>query len=440
MTRIAENNSAPVSETSFDLIVIGGGIYGACVSLEAARRGLRPLLLERDRFGQATSGATLRILHGGLRYLQQLDLRRFFESVREQRWFFQNFPDLVRPLGCLMPLYGRGLKRPAVMGAALRWNDWLSRRRNDGVSPPLHLNPSRLIDKAATVAAFSQVEQHKLRGAALWHDGFLTDPEGILREIIDRARRLGATAMEHQEAVGLLTDNRREGRQARGVEVLDSRTGVRQVYEAPRVVNCAGPWCRRLAAQMDRDLPRLFRPSMAFNLVLRRQPLSELAVAVSPPSRGAATYFLVPQGERILAGTWHGPWSKPISRPVPQDEQIDQYLDGLNRAIPKVRFTRRDIDEVIAGLLPAAAKGSSHTAHRAQIVDHGRRGGPRGLISVSGIKFTTARAVAEKTVRQMYPDRVVLHDAASIENSVSLGHGDSIAPVESPKSPVASSR
>src|SRR5690606_21038054 len=102
------------SSCSFDLIVLGGGIYGAMVQLEAARRGIRSLLLERGDFGGATSANHFRIVHGGLRYLQSLDLPRFREAVAERRWWLRTFPDLVEPLRCVMPLYGEGLRRAAV--------------------------------------------------------------------------------------------------------------------------------------------------------------------------------------------------------------------------------------------------------------------------------------------------------------------------------------
>ena len=147
-----------------DLIVVGGGIYGIALTLEAARRGLKPLLIERDDFGGATSWANLRILHGGLRYLQSLDLARFYELVGERSWFLRHFPDLVRPLPCLMPLYGRGLKRPAVFRAALALNDVLSLRRNRGVAPAIRLPNGRAVSAAETAALFPAVERHGLQG------------------------------------------------------------------------------------------------------------------------------------------------------------------------------------------------------------------------------------------------------------------------------------
>src|SRR5919106_3247372 len=142
-----------------DLIVVGGGIYGIALALEAARRGLKALLVERDDYGGATSWSNLRILHGGLRYLQSLDLARFFESVGERSWFLRHFPDLVRPLPCLMPLYGRGLKRPSVFKVALALNDLLSSRRNAGVKRAIRLPKGRLTSAAETAALFPAVEQ-----------------------------------------------------------------------------------------------------------------------------------------------------------------------------------------------------------------------------------------------------------------------------------------
>ena len=114
----------------YDLIIIGGGIYGTMLSLEASRRGLLSLLLERDDFGQHTSFNSLRIIHGGLRYLQSLDLHRFRESVSERKWFLKTFPHLIKTLPCLMPLYGNGLYHPFVLRTALLMNDILSYNRN----------------------------------------------------------------------------------------------------------------------------------------------------------------------------------------------------------------------------------------------------------------------------------------------------------------------
>ena len=155
------------SQRKYDLIIVGGGIYGVMLTLEAVFRGLRPLLLERNDFGGATSFNSLRIVHGGFRYLQTLDLPRYFESVQERRWFLANFPDLVNPLPCLIPLYGQGVRRKSILRTALFVNDLLSGNRNVGVSLENQLPPGKILGRAATVSAFPDVDPRNLQGAAL---------------------------------------------------------------------------------------------------------------------------------------------------------------------------------------------------------------------------------------------------------------------------------
>lgn len=384
-----------------DLIVVGGGVYGTCVALESARRGLRPLLLERDEFGKATSANTSRILHGGLRYLQSLDLGRFNESVRERSWFMRQFPDLVAPLKFVMPLYGQGLKRRSVMRVALGLNDLLSRHRNEGLSTENRLPDGRLIGRQETIDLFPDVRRQGLQGSACWYDAVMLDPQRIIEELVQAAQRLGATCADHFEASRLLVADG----EVSGIEAVDRKAGKTIALSAATVVNCGGPWSRGLAASFDRDLPQLFRPSLAFNLLLDRAPISTHAVAVSAGSRPMR--FLLPREQGILAGTWHEPWNGTCLQPQPSESQIEDFLSELNEAVPSLKLSRRDVRRVDAGLLPAATEGSSRTANRPVIHDHGRDGGPQGLYSVSGVKFTTARAVAERTV-------AALHSASSL--------------------------
>ena len=160
MTAI-ERRPEEVARQNFDLVVVGGGIQGACLALEASRRRLRTLMLERDDFGGTTSWNSLRIIHGGLRHLQRFDLRQFFRSSIEQAWWIRTFPDLVRPLPCLMPLYNQGLRRTEVLGWALRarrvLRGWIGRLgstdREDCALPP-----DEMLSAADTIALFPAVD------------------------------------------------------------------------------------------------------------------------------------------------------------------------------------------------------------------------------------------------------------------------------------------
>jgi glycerol-3-phosphate dehydrogenase len=393
-----ERRPMDAAESRYDLIVVGGGIYGVALGLEAARRGYRSLLLERDDFGGATSWASLRIIHGGLRYLQSLDLPRFLESDGERRWFRRHFPDLVRPLPCLLPLYGRGLRRPAMLRLGMAVNDLVSASRDFGVRGGSGLPRGRILDPRETAALFPQVDRNGLIGAALWHDAVMSSSERLVIEMLRWACGCGSRALNYVEAETLVT----EGGRVQAVDARDRVTGRRLRFHAARVVNATGPWSRIFARRADRDLPGLFRPALAFNLLLDRQPIAEVAVAVAAPRAGSRTYFVLPWNGRMLVGTFHAVAPAGAVEPAVSGEQVAQFLDDLNDAVPGLGLAARDVRHVYAGLLPARAEGDAEPATREVIHDHGAAGGPQGLYSVSGVKFTTARSVAEKALRLVF--------------------------------------
>lgn len=377
-----------------DLVVVGGGIYGALLTLEAARRGLRPLLLERDDFGEHTTANWLRILHGGLRYLQSLDLRRHVESVRERRWFMRHFPDLVEPLPCLMPLYQRGMRRTQVLRGALAANDLLSWYRNNGVRPDRHLAAGTILPPREVLALAPRVRPEGLAGGALWHDAVARQPQRLLMEILRWAVREGATVASHAEARDLVMD----GGRVTGITARDRRADAPLRFSTGVVVNCAGPWSREVAARWDRDLPALFRPSLAFNLLLDRAADFEAALAVEAPRPGARTYFLLPWEGRVMAGTFHAPVEGAGAEAGPDPATVEAFLGELDEAVPGMGLGSSRVLHVLAGQLPVRRDRTVELSRRAVIHDHGRQGGPLGLLSVSGVKFTVARAVAERTL------------------------------------------
>jgi glycerol-3-phosphate dehydrogenase len=389
------------SRGRYDLIVIGAGVHGICVALEAAWRGLRPLLLERDDFAGATSWASLRILHGGLRYLQSLDLIRHRESSRERDWFLRHFPDLTRPLPCLMPLYNRGLKRPDAMAAALFLNDALSRGRNAGPPPDRRIPDGKVLSPVETRDRFPAVRTDGLRGAAFWHDGLMTHCQRLNMELLRWAVSAGAVALNYLAADSLV----RENGAVAGVRGRDRLSGQWREFRAPVVVNAAGPWCRPFAARHHRDAPALFRPQVAFNLLFDHSPPSEDAVAVWPRRPNARAYFLVPWRGRLFAGTLHAPWNGPIRSPAPPPALVREFIADVNDAVPGLALSEDRVVRAYAGLLPAKADDSSIMAPRPVWIDHGRNGGPPGFWTVSGNKYTTARLTAEKLVRRAFPGR-----------------------------------
>ena len=404
-----ERDPVSCSSGEYDLIVVGGGIYGVSLAFESARRGLRPLLLERGDFGQGTSWNSLRIVHGGLRALQTLDLRRFYDGVGERRWFLRNFPDLVEPLPCVMPLYGAGLHRTEILRGALWANDLLSYRRNRGVPVEGQLGRGRVLDVAETIIRFPNVKRSGLRGAALWYDAVMPVPQRLLMELLRWAAACGAKALNYFEVKDLVAP---EGR-VEGVEAVDLESGKTVRFRARTVVNCAGPWSRQLAQGWHRDEPALFRASLAFNVLLDRPYPADSALAVTSRN-GGQTFFLHPWNGKCLAGTYHAPIASENLPDHLDDDLLEAFLAELSEAVPALEVSRDAVLRVLWGCLPAVVEGSRKLAVREVMVDHGKRGGPVGLFSVSGVKFTTARRVAERTIAKIPALR---HRATAVDES-----------------------
>lgn len=379
---------------SGDLVVIGGGIQGAMVALEAAQRGLRPILIERGGFGAATSANSLGIVHGGLRYLQHLDIARHQRSAAERNRLLCEYPGQIAPLACVMPLYDRGLECRWVFRAALALHDRLARRVG-----PCPLPASTVIDAAAVERLFPAVPRRGLVGGALWHEGTLGDASSFVTEVLNRARRLGAITLDHVEAQGLLD---RRGR-LDGVAARETGSHAALTIEAPVVINCAGPWAGRLARRLDPATPPLFEPILGCNLVLDRPPVSSAAVALK--GRLGRALFLRPWQGRMVVGTAYRLWSEAPDRPQAPEDLVDGLLRDLAGVAPELAVSEHQVCQVQAGLLPSAGPGSDVLARHDLVFDHGRGGSRPGLFTVAGVKLTTARALAARVLARSHPGK-----------------------------------
>ncbi len=393
---------ALASESEYDAIIVGGGIYGSMLALESVQKGLKVLLLEKDDFGGATSFNSLRIIHGGLRYLQTLDLPRFFESVRERRWFLRTFPELIKPLPCLMPLYGKGIKRNSIFRFALLLNDILSIHRNKSVEKNSYLNNGTVLSSSSALRQFPWLYPNGLTGAAVWYDACVPDSQRLIMDVLKNACSVGACALNYVEAIKIL----KQGNRITGLIGKDHLNGKSFKFNSEVVINATGPWAREFSRCHDIEFPNLLNPSIAWNILFDRKAMSDYAVAISPNKPSAQTYFLHPWKGMMLVGTGHKSWLGDINNPVPNDKMIDEFIADLNSALPDVNLQRKDILYIYAGILPAKKEEADQLAVRPEIVNHGKEGGVDGLYSISGVKFTTSRAVAEKALKEIFPNNI----------------------------------
>jgi glycerol-3-phosphate dehydrogenase len=392
-------NITRLSSTLYDLVVVGGGIYGACTAWEGALRGLRVALIEAGDFGGATSGNSLRTLHGGLRHLQRLDLERMRESIRERREWLRLAPHLTRPLRFVLPTHGQGLRGPLVMRAALCINDVLSADRNRGVREDRRLPRGALLSEGAARAALAGLELPDCNGAAAWYDAVCIDTERLLFSVVSAAVDAGAHAANYVRATGLLAHRSR----IRGVHARDELSGRQMELQARLVINAAGPWVEDwLPAGAGRPKAPMFRASRAFNLLTRPLPFRDgVGLTVCAQGSGGGTYFILPWNGYSLIGTRHLRCDPSTRAPDVMREEVLAFVSDLNTVLGVHRLAAADVRGVFAGLLPEedANSGREVALERdPQVIDH-EPAGLTGLVSIVGVKWTTARAVAAQAVR-----------------------------------------
>lgn len=217
-------------------------------------------------------------------------------------------------------------------------------------------------------------------------------------ELLNWAAAYGADLLNYVDADSLVTASGR----VTGVTCVDRVTGEQHVFDAPVVVNSTGPWSGNTAATLGGGHGAVFHPSLAWNLWMDSEALSESALAITPQHRGAPTYFLHPWKGRLLIGTGHAPWLGSVDKPTPSHEQITSMLDDVNSAIPGLALVPSMVRHVFSGLLPARSNGSAELSARPQFTDHAEASGPHGFFSVFGIKFTTSRNVAINTLGRIF--------------------------------------
>ncbi|MEI7435436.1 MAG: FAD-dependent oxidoreductase [bacterium] len=399
LSSIMQRNLTALGSRKFDLLVVGAGACGAFAAREAAQRGLSVALIERRDFCAATSANSLKVIHGGMRYLQQADLGRVLESARTRRRLMRIAPHLVQPLSCVLPTETRFMRSRVIMGAGLLANDLLSFNRNRGADAAHHIPPGQLISRSELAAIIPGAARLGFTGGALWHDGLAHNTERLVLSVVQSAVLHGAETANYLAATGLL----RTGNRVVGVKARDAISGAELEIRADFVINAAGPW---VAEWLDGQPSRLTSPpgslAMGMNFVLRRPLATRHAFALQTASTDGGArrmLFFVPWRNGTLAGTYYRAHHGSSDTLRVTDEDMERFLSDLQRACPAAGLQPEDIAMVQAGLLPAGGPGESGGGEpdllsHAVFVDHARRDGIAGLLSLVNVKYTTAWNVA----------------------------------------------
>lgn len=383
--------------TAHDVLIVGGGIYGAALAREAATRGLKTALIEQADFCSGSSANSLKIIHGGLRYLQQADLPRVLESIRERSILLRTAPHLVSPVPCLMPTRGLGLKSRPVMAFGMLANDILSCNRNRQLDPLRKIPNGATISRRECLAILPTLENTPATGAARWHDGLAYDTERLVVGMVKAAAQAGAAAANYVKAESLIL----EGRRVAGVHAKDARGGGTFDIQAKVVIDAAGPWSAELLAGLGRPPAPPAHWALSMNLIVKNGPFASHAAGLQSPQNGRL-YFFMPWRGVTMAGTYYRGYSGSPDDLRVTDEDLASYLAALNSCLPGLALTQDDILAVHAGILPcrrpARPDREPDLLRHFRYADHAKRDGIEGLVSVCGIKYTTARGAAETVV------------------------------------------
>lgn len=402
-----QRNLSALANREFDVVVVGGGICGAAVAWDAALRGLSVVLLDRGDFGGGTSAESLKVVHGGIRYLQHLDIVRVRESAAERGALLRIAPHLAYPLPFVVPTYGYGMRGSEALGAAFTLLQALTATRNRGIADPSrHIPRARLVSRQQLLEWFPQVETDGLRGAGVFYDGQMYNPPRLVWEFIRSAGSSGALAANYCDVRGLVRNNGR----VTGVQVHDRLGNERFDVRGRVVINAAGPFAEQIYVQDGLRAGRQAPYSRDMAIVLKRQLVKHGALALQTRyhdpdallSRGARHIFLAPWRQYTLAGVnsavYKGdPYALTVTEP-----EVQGFLDEINEADPDLRLTLDDVGVVMAGLLPIGGGdsigGNVSFGKRPMVTDNAQTDGVEGLVTAVTNRYTVARRVAAHSV------------------------------------------
>ena len=374
----------------FDLLVVGGGITGCGIARDAALRGLRVALVEKDDFASGTSSRSSRLIHGGLRYLEHGFLHLVFEASSERRRLLRLAPHLVRPLEFLWPVYAGSRVPQWKLAAGLTLYDALALFRNVGTH--------RRLSARAIAAREPDLKRDGLVGGARYFDAATDDARLTLANAMG-AREAGAVVLNHARVVGLLMD----GAVARGARVVDALGDTRIDARARVVVNATGPWSDELNRLGDDDGPRAsghdaVRGSKGVHVAVARDRIGNHgALTLLAPDDGRVM-FILPSGRQTIIGTTDTFTDAPPDEVRASERDLTYLLDAANVFFPAAHLTREDVVSAWAGIRPLIAGGAEQADPGNASREHAIAESAQGVVSITGGKLTTYRVMAAQVV------------------------------------------
>ncbi|MGI9204683.1 MAG: glycerol-3-phosphate dehydrogenase [Woeseiaceae bacterium] len=371
----------------YDIAVIGGGINGAGIARDAALRGLKVILLEKNDFGSGTTSWSSRLIHGGLRYLEYGEIPLVFESLHERRRLRHVAPHLVDRIRINIPVYQSSRRSKFIINLGMVAYDLLS----IGKKIPRH----RMLNREELLSEEPGLSADGLIGGAQYYDAQVTFAERLVLENVLSARKAGADVRNYSPVIGI---NVRQGT-VRGLQFVDRTSGQEREVKVAAVINAGGPWVDRVLATVNRELPKFMGGTKGSHIIVGPFNGAPKAAFYVEARSDGRPFFIIPWNQQYLIGTTDIRYDGDPGDVQASKEEIDYLLEETNSVFPQAMLSASDIHFAYAGVrpLPKRDKGPESAITRKHIIfRHKRRA--RGLISIIGGKLTTYRNLAEQAV------------------------------------------
>ncbi len=379
-------NIEKMKNSSFDLVVIGGGITGAGIARDAASRGMSVALVEMNDFASGTSSRSSKLIHGGIRYLENLEFHLVYEALSERALLFELAPNLVHPLRFLLPLYRGGRVGMCKMGLGMWLYDILSLFE----APEMH----ERLSVAESIDRVPFLKSRDLLGSYEYSDAYMDDDRLVI-ETLRSANELGALCASYVSATGAEFESGKLSQ----LQCRDEVTGVGFRISGRHFVSTVGPWTDRLGSAIFSDWQSIMRPSKGIHLTLNRKDLPLPSAVVMASDVDKRIVFGIPRHEMVIIGTTDTDFSDQPETVHSTVEDVDYLLQIASDYFPGAELTKDKIIASYAGVRPLVHDGSATESATSR--EHVIINDPRNITFVAGGKYTTYRRMAEQTVESL---------------------------------------
>ncbi|WP_185861427.1 glycerol-3-phosphate dehydrogenase/oxidase [Blattabacterium cuenoti] len=372
----------------WDIIIIGGGATGLGIALDSSSRGYKTLLLEQSDFSKATSSRSTKLVHGGIRYLAQGNIRLVYEALRERGFLLKNAPHLVKKQKFIIPIFN--WKMGIMYWTGLKLYEWLS--------GSLSFGKSKFLSKSEIIKSFPEIKSKELKGGILYYDGQFDDSR-LAINLAQTCVKKGGILLNYFQVISLL---KKVGNKISGVLACDVETKKKYSIYSKVVINATGVFYDSISKMDESTCPIVIKPSQGTHVVLDKSFFSSSNAIVIPKTQDGRVLFCVPWYDHVLVGTTDTFLEKSVLEPKPLEEEIDFILQTFNKYFV-IHTKKSDILSAFSGLRPLFLPNnfcSTDTKTKDISRSHKLIISPSGLISIIGGKWTTYRKMAEDTVNK----------------------------------------